>query len=137
MLRDIRGVESLPVVLLLGTLLGVCTLSIGVATLERAQRISERQRAIDSFNLLIETSRFISAGGAGATEVVELEMGSCSILVDGKNLRLMQEDTIVRDEILPLQTLSDMGEIRSGSYLVELERVDGNYILRIRGAHIG
>ncbi|MFH1821765.1 MAG: hypothetical protein ABH852_04930, partial [Methanobacteriota archaeon] len=73
--RDDHGMESLPIALLLGTLLAASTVAIGAACLERVQRMGERQRVIDSFDLFVERAEFLSAGGMGSTQLVELDLG--------------------------------------------------------------
>jgi hypothetical protein len=87
MRHDAGGIESLPVALLLGAVLGASTLAIGFTCLDQAQRLDERQRAIDGFNLFIERARMLSAGGVGSVQLVELELGECKIVLDGRRAR--------------------------------------------------
>lgn len=130
--RDNRGVESLPITLLLGVVLGASAIAIGVTCLDRTQRLSERQRAIDSFNLLVEHAKIISAGGMGSVQLVELDLGDSSILVDGEHVQLLTGGAVTRSEIIPLQMSFDGEQLRSGSYLLELERLaSGRYVIRV------
>lgn len=131
--RDDRGMESLPFALVLGSLLAASTIAIGVACLDRAQRLSEQQRAVDSFNLFVERVRVISAGGVGVAQIMELDLGDCSIVVDGELVLLMADGAVKLSDVVPLRILSDCGELRSGSYIMELERsAGGRYIIRVR-----
>jgi hypothetical protein len=133
--RETRGAESLPVVLLLGAMLGAGALAIGMACLDQARRMSEQQRAVDSFDLMVERAMIISGGGEGNKQYLELELGSYSIKVDGNLVRLMDGKTAIRADALPLRLVVDGGEIKSGGYLMELELVTGGwYILKMRRA---
>lgn len=133
MRRDARGVESMPVVLLLGAVLGAGTLAIGTTCLDQARRLSERQRAIDSFNHFVERSRMLSAGGVGSVQLVELELGGGEIIVDGELVQLMLNGDLVRSDTLPLPVFSQETELGSGSYLIELKReAGGEFFLEVR-----
>ena len=136
MMRDnAKGIESLPVVLLLGAALAASTLAIGTVCLDRAQRLGERQHAIESFNSFVERARMASAGGIGVTQQVELGLKGSKIVVDANIVQLTYADEVLRSEILPLPIALDGGsfEIGTGSYSIELQR-DGEkeYFLEVR-----
>lgn len=134
MRRDVRGMESLPVALLLGTVLGASTLAIGLSCLDQAQRMSERQRAIDSFNGFIERARMLSAGGVGSVQSVELELGGGMIIVEGKTVQLVLDGNLVRSEVLSLPLSTPELQLVSGDYLIELERgLNGGCFFELRG----
>jgi len=130
-----KGIESLPVVLLLGAALAASTLAIGTVCLDRAQRLGERQHAIESFNSFVERARMASAGGIGVTQQVELGLKGSKIVVDANIVQLTYADEVLRSEILPLPIALDGGsfEIGTGSYSIELQR-DGEkeYFLEVR-----
>ena len=131
-----KGVESLPVVLLLGTVLAASTLAIGTACLDRVQRLGERQHAIESFNTFIERARMASAGGIGSIQQVELELNGGKLVVDVNLVQLTYGEEVLRSETLPLPiTLESRGfEIGAGSYTIELQRDGENgYFLEVRG----
>ena len=132
--RDNRGIESLPVALLLGAFLGASTLAIGAACLERAQRMSGHQREVDSFNVFVERAQILSAGGVGGEQLVELELGDSSIRVEGRLVQLFADDTTVRSEFIPIEMVIEGKELRSGSYLMEIARApDGRFFIKVRG----
>lgn len=133
MRRESVGVESLPVVLLLGAMLGASTLAIGIACLDQAQRLSEKQRAIDGFNLFIERTRMLSAGGVGSIQFVELKLGEGSIILDGESVQLVIGEEIVRSDVIPLPISAPESQLGSGSYLIELKRgADGRCFLELQ-----
>ncbi len=133
MRRESVGVESLPVVLLLGAMLGASTLAIGVACLDQAQRLGNRQRAIDGFNLFVERARMLSAGGVGSIQLVELELGESSIILDGKFVQLVMDGEVIRSDVLLLPISAPEPQLGSGSYLIELKRgADGRCFLELR-----
>ncbi len=135
MRRDVRGMESLPVALLLGAVLGASTLAIGVACTNQAQRLSERQRAIDSFNFFVERARILSAGGIGSTQLVELDLAGGVIILGGDIVELVMGEETVRSDVLPLLVYSLETRVGSGSYLIELKRgADGSCFLEMRCA---
>ncbi|MDI6884276.1 MAG: hypothetical protein QMD00_04000 [Hadesarchaea archaeon] len=134
MQREAWGVESLPVALMLGAVLGASTLAIGAACLDQAQRLSGRQRAIDSFNHFVERARMLGAGGVGSIQLVELELGGGEIIVDGELVQLMLDGELVRSDVLPLPVSAPESELNSGSYLIELKRgASGGCFLEVRG----
>lgn len=134
--RNAKGVESLPVVLLLGVTLAASTLAIGTTCLDRAQRLGERQHAIESFNSFVELARMASAGGIGSIQQVELDLNGGKLVVDANLVQLTYSEEVLRGEILPLPIVLDGGgfEIGTGSYSIELQR-DGEYgyFLEVRG----
>lgn len=136
MQRDAKGVESLPVVLLLGTVLAASTLAIGTTCLDRVRRLGERQRAIESFNSFVERARMISAGGIGNLQQVELELAGGKLLFDSNLVQLIYGGEVLRSETLPLPVVQDGGgfEIGTGSYAIELQRgSEGKYFLEVWG----
>jgi len=136
MRRDAKGVESLPVVLLLGAVLAASTLAIGTACLGRVQRLGERQRAIESFNIFVERARMASTGGIGSVQQVELELTGGKLVVDANLVQLIYGEEVLRSETLPLPVVQDGGgfEIGTGSYAIELLRGgEGGYFLEVRG----
>lgn len=134
--RNAKGVESLPVVLLLGALLAASTLAIGTTCIDRAQRLGERQHAIESFNSFVELARMTSAGGIGSIQQVELELNGGKLVFDAKLVQLTYGEEVLRSEILPLPIVLDGGgfKIGAGSYSIKLQR-DGEYgyFLKVRG----
>jgi len=134
--RDGKGVESLPVVLLLGAVLAASTLAIGAACLDRAKRLGERQCAIESFNSFIERARMASAGGVGNVQQVELELAGGKLLFDSNLVQLIYGEEVLRSETLPLPVVQDCGgfEIGAGSFAIELLRgSEGEYFLEVWG----
>jgi len=124
----------LPVVLLLGAVLAAGALTIGTACLDQARRMGECQRATDGFNRLVERVRILSAGGVGSVQLLELDLGGYSISVDGEHVQLTAGGSTLQSEVLPVPLLADGNEIRSGTYIVRLERGDhGELVSRIRG----
>jgi len=135
MWRESAGIESLPVVLLLGTVLAMCALGLGVEAMTRAQSLGERQRAIESFNTFIERARMASAGGLGSEQWVELELAGGKLVVDANLVQLVVGEEVLRSEILPLPVVLDSrdNEIGGGGYAVELRRgSEGGYFLMVR-----
>lgn len=135
--RDTWGVEALPIMLLLGTVLGACTLGIGIRCLTNAQRLSELQQAVDGFNTLVERARIVCAGSEGNIQQIELDLPTGRIIVEGKLLQLMVDGEVRRSEVLPLPVLVDGHETReivNGRYAIELQRDSrGEYFLELRG----
>ncbi len=135
MQRDARGVEALPVALLLGAVLGASALAIGFACLDQAQRLDERQRAIDGFNLFIERTRMLSAGGVGSVQLIELELGGCQIILEGELVQLVTGGEVVRSDVLPIPVSTPTFQLGTGTYLIELKRgADGKCFLRLEVA---
>jgi len=136
MRRDAKGVESLPVVLLLSAVLAASTLAIGTACLDRVQRLGKRQRAIESFNTFVERTRMVSIGGIGSVQQVALELAGGELVFDANLVQLIYGEEVLRSRILPLPVVQDGGdfEIGTGSYAIELLRGDeGGYFLEVRG----
>jgi hypothetical protein len=150
LLRDARGIEGLPVVLIISAVLGACVLGLGVKALTNVQNIASRQRAIESFDSLVEKARHVSFGAPGSWQCIELELLSGKIIGDGRLLQLLIDGEACRVEILPLPML--MGgqstfELKSGWYVVELCRVsrelaqrdnllrEGEFYLGVRSYH--
>jgi len=132
--RDSWGVESLPVVLLLGVALAACTIGLGLRCLGDVQRLGGRHRAIESFNTFVERARMVSAGGVGNAQEVELELGGGRISIDAEVVQLSVGEEGLRSEILPLPIRADdMEGLCSGTYVIELQRdVEGGYFLGVR-----
>lgn len=134
--RDAKGIESLPVVLLLGAVLAASTLAIGTACLHRVQRLEEQQRAIESFNSFVERACMVSTGGVGNLQQVELELAGGKLVLDSHLVQLIYGEELLRSETLPLPVVQDGGgfEIATGSYAIELLRGgEGEYFLEVWG----
>lgn len=131
--RETGGVGSLPVVIILSVALGVLVLGLGVKALTRTQGLLEDQRAIESFNTLVEQAHAVSSGGIGTKRYFSLDLPNGEILVDGRLVQLEVGGEIRRSEVLPLP-ISGYGKgerIRSGSYSLTLVayRFDDNATL--------
>jgi hypothetical protein len=133
---DSQGVESLPVVLLLGIALAACTLGLGFRCLGDVQTLGGRQRAIESFDTFVERARMVSAGGVGSAQQVELELGGGKITIDAELVQLSIGEEVLRSEILPLSIRADNAEeLCSGIYVIELQRdAEDGYFLEVEGA---
>lgn len=135
--RDDRGVENLPIILLLGVMLGACTLGIGARCLANVRNLSELQQAVDDFNVLVERARIVSAGGEGNIQQIELNLSPGIIVGRGKLLQLVVGDEVRRSEVLPLPILvggHENWKIINGRYTIELQRNSrGWYFLELRG----
>jgi hypothetical protein len=133
MRRDSRGIESLPVALLLGTVMGASTLAIGFACLDQTRRLNERQRAIDSFNIFVERAQMVSTGEVGNACPVELELGECMIALRGKLVQLVAGGEVIRSDVLPIPFYLSVPWLGSGTYEIGLMRwLDGKYFLTVR-----
>jgi len=124
-------------VLLLGTVLGACTLGIGIRCLANAQELSRLQQAVDGFNAFVERARMVCAGGESNIQQIELDLSTGRMIVEGRLLQLVVGNEIRRSEVLPLPVLVDGHEdweIVSGRYTIELRRNSlGEYFLELRG----
>lgn len=142
---DARGVESLPVVLVLSVALGALAIGIGSRSMTQTKGLLEEQQDLESFNVLIEQARATSFGGIGGERRFDLDLSGGEILVDGRLVQLRIGDEIRRSEILPLPILSGGREnlkIRSNSYSLALRRaasgygavMEGDFFLELEGA---
>lgn len=117
--------------------MGAGALAIGAACLDQAQRVSERQRAVASFNTLVERVRILNSGGPGAYQVVELDLGDYAIVTEGKVVQLTRDTSILMSESLALKLISD-GKITSGTYEIKLDRAeDGDFVAVVWRAPFG
>ena len=132
MWREAKGVESLPVALLLGIVMAACTLGLGLKCIDNAQTFDLRQRAIESFNSFIERARTASAGGFGNTQLVELELGGGEIVVDSKLAQLWIDGEVLRSEVLQLPIHAKNARLEDGVYEIELKRGAQGYFLEVR-----
>lgn len=124
-------------ILLLGTVLGACTLGIGVRCLANVQKLSELQQAVDGFNAFVERAKIVCAGGEGNIQQIELDLPAGMIIVEGKLLQLVVDNEIRRSEVLSLPILVDgceVWEISNGRYTIGLQRNSrGEYFLELLG----
>ncbi len=142
--RDARGVESLPMILIISLALGMFAIVLGTKSMARVGGLLEDQQSIESFDTLVEHVYLISFGGVGGERSFELELPESEIIVRGKIIQLELENEIRRTEVLPLPILLDGFEdefsIQSGGYTLELQRVsddssvlgEGDYFLCLR-----
>lgn len=134
--RDARGIEALPMILLLGTVLGACTFGIGVRCLGNVQNLTELQQAVDGFNNFVEAAKIVCAGGEGNVQQIELDLPEGSIEVEGKLLQLVIGNEVRESELLPLPVIIygyETWEIVNGCYEIELQRDSlGDYYLDLR-----
>ena len=134
---DARGVENLPIILLLGIVLGACTLGIGARCLANVQNLSKLQQAVDDFNIFVERARIVSAGSEGNIQQIELDLSPGRIVARGQLLQLVIDGEIRKSEVLPLPILVDGHEdceIINGWYAIELRRNSrGEHFLELRG----
>jgi hypothetical protein len=139
--RDARGIEALPMVLLLGTVLGACTLGIGIRCLGNVQNLTEVQQAVDGFNVFVERVKIVCAGGEGNVQQIELNLPVGSIVVEGELLQLVVDGEVRESELLSLPIIFNGYEtwkIASGLYEIELERNSfGDYYIDLRGTSHG
>jgi hypothetical protein len=133
---DARGIEALPMILLLGTVLGACTFGIGVRCLGNVQNLTELQQAVDGFNLFVERAKIVCAGGEGNIQQIDLDLPVGSIVVEGNLLQLVVGNEIRESELLPLPIIVcgyETWKIVNGWYEIELQRNSlGDYYLDLR-----
>lgn len=138
MCHSARGIESLPVVLVLGAVLAACTLGLGARAMIQVTRINERQKAIDSFNSFVERVRMVCAGGIGSAQRVELELGDAEITIESNIVKLVSGEEVLRCELLPLPLVVEGSNIGGGDYTIELRRSpSGEYFLEVKKAPDG
>lgn len=142
--RDVRGVESLPIVLIISLALGTFAIALGMKSMVRVRSLLGDQQAIESFDTLVEHVYSIGFGGVGGKRSFELELPESEIIVRGKIIQLEIENEVRRSEVLPLPIFLDGSEdkfsIQSGGYTLELQRVSddssvldkGDYFLHLR-----
>ncbi|KXB02405.1 hypothetical protein AKJ45_02010 [candidate division MSBL1 archaeon SCGC-AAA261F19] len=142
------GVVGLPIVIILCAFLSVLVLGLGMRGLDRAKRLVNDQRAIQSFDKLVEGSTELSYGGVGVKKRIRLELPNSRIHVDGRLIRLRKDNQLKRIEILPLplrKGFRDEFFIKSGIFQLELECVPhdlrivegGELRLRVKGVPDG
>jgi hypothetical protein len=128
---DRTGIWSTPIVLVLGLVLTISVLTVGLACVDRFQRLRRKQLGIEDFNNFLEEIRFLSVGGEGGTGYVELGPEG-EILVEGTLARLVVDGENLRDELLPLP-VRGTSKLTAGNYWVELRRgKDGRLFIGIR-----
>ena len=131
MLRDCRGIESLPVVLLLGLVLGASALGLGVSCLQRAKTLADEQRALSDFEEFVLKARQISSGGVGSWQRVRFELPESAIVLEGRLAQLLWKGEVRAAELLPLPVASETPRIERGVYLFELRRGTDGYFLMV------
>jgi len=120
--RETRGIEGLPVVLLLGAVLGASALAIGFKAMDRATDTEARQRAIRSFDEFIERVHIVALGGVGSTQQVELELSGARMLFDGRLVQLVDGDEILRSEVIQLPIVTSIARLDGGRCSMTLKR---------------
>lgn len=125
--------ESLPLVLLLGAMLAASAAAIGSNALNRVQRLTSEQRAINSFNNFVEQCQMLCAGGVGDSKVVELDLGEGKIALRGNLVQLLVGKT-VKGFLLPLSVSAASDELYSGTYVLKVyRRADGLFLIKVEG----
>ena len=132
MWREAKGVESLPVALLLGIVMATCTLGLGLKCIDNAQGLDLRQRAIEGFNSFIERASVVSFGGVGNVQRIELELGGGEIVIDFKLAQLWVGEEVLRSEVLQLPVYAENARLEDGVYEIELKRGTQGYFLEVR-----
>ncbi len=120
--REMRGVEGLPVVLLLGAILGASALALGFKAMGRAADAETRQQVIRSFNEFTERVRIVSLGGVGSVQQVELDLSGAQILFDGRLVQLVDGDEVLKSEVIQLPIVASMNRLDGGRYSMALKR---------------
>jgi hypothetical protein len=120
--HDVWGIEGLPVVLLLGTILGASALTIGFKTLNQAADSEARQRAIRSFNEFVERARIVVLGGVGSTQQVELELSGAEMLLNARLVQLIDGDEILKSEVIQLPIVASVDRFNGGRCSMTLKR---------------
>jgi len=118
--------ESFPLVLLLGLLLSLSTLSLGLAGVERLRRMEERERALQQLRLFLGEVRALSFSHRGSEREVELRLGRGELLVLGERVEVWLEGEKVGEGISTLPLLPSPFSLREGRYLLRLE---GKHVL--------
>jgi len=116
------GVEGLPVVLLLGAILGASALALGFKAMSQAADTWARQRAIRSFNEFIERAQIVALGGVGSTQQIELELGGTQMIFDGRLVQLVDGDEILRSEVIQLPIVASIDRLDGGRCSMTLKR---------------
>ncbi|MCQ8898245.1 MAG: hypothetical protein NQU48_02230 [Hadesarchaea archaeon] len=112
--------ESFPLVLLLGLLLSLSTLSLGLAGVERLKRMEERERSLQGLRFFLEEVRALSFSHRGNEREVELELGRGELLVLGEKVEAWLEGEKVGEGISPLPLFPSPLLLREGRYLLRL-----------------
>lgn len=127
--RENEGVAGLPIIVILCVFLGAIALSLGIKGLDRARGLVDDQRAIQSFNKLVEAGTELSYGGMGNEKRVRLKLPKSKIHVDGRLIKLKKENQSIKVETLPLPLRRGIRKefsLESGIFLLELEPVPSN-----------
>jgi hypothetical protein len=115
-------IEGLPVVLLLGAILGASALALGFKAMGRAADTETRQRAIRSFNEFIERAHIVALGGVGSAQQVELELSGAQMLFNGRLVQLVDGDETLRSEVIQLPIVTSVGRLDGGRCSMTLKR---------------
>ena len=120
--REMRGIEGLPVVLLLGAILGASALVLGFKAIGRAADTEARQRAIRSFNEFTERTHIVALGGVGSTQQVELELEGTQMIFDSRLVQLVDGDEILRSEVIQLPIVASIDRLNGERCSMILKR---------------
>lgn len=127
---DRRGVWSTPVVLLLGLVMTAGVLSVGLASLDRMQRVRLEQLSVEDFDRFLERVQMLGMGGEGGTGFLELSLDG-EIKVGGGLAQLVVGSKTLRVEELAMRA-SDCS-LTAGRYRLELRRDSAGLFIEIRG----
>lgn len=128
---DSSGMESIPVVLMLGVLGAALTLGIMVSGIDMAQRERDRLSAISGFDEFVSRVSLLCSGGEGSSAVCELEIGGGKVEVEGRKLKLVLDGEEMRSALIPVPFEPPARELRGGVYLITLVSQGGEEMIRL------
>ncbi|MEM3519576.1 MAG: hypothetical protein QXT22_04060 [Candidatus Hadarchaeales archaeon] len=132
MREEEAGAWSLPVSLLLGTILATAAVAVGTASLARVERVEKARRAVEDFNNFIEAVKLLSFGGEGGVRSIEVN-GEAEIDVWGTFAQVRLSGSILQAEFLPIP-VSAPTTLREGIHQIWLWRdFDGQLKFKVGG----
>lgn len=125
MKRENRGTLDLPILLVICIFLSLLTIGIGDKAIDRFDSLKNKQKAIRSFNRLIEKSTKICYGEVNNEIKINLDLRGRKIAFDKNIVQLKEGKEFIRSEFVPVPLKSsniDNGYIESGSFSLKLTR---------------
>jgi hypothetical protein len=121
---DLKGIESLPVFLLVTATLSTLVVGTGVRMVEIFDEKRDEQISLDEFQKFVEKARSVCYG----LGEVQVTLSKAEILLDGKFAKLLSPPRV---ESLPISFFERL-VLKRGTYTIRLRKDGGGWFLEVK-----
>ncbi len=128
--KQAKGIADLPIVIILCVFLAALAAGLSTRGMTQVKRLEKKQKAIQSFNELVETCQNLNYATVGEKQNLSLNLNYSKIQISEKIAQLKNESETLKTHRLPLPLIyaaQDNYSLQSGDFQVKLAASSENH----------